>query len=409
MSNKNQEKKKEESKNRKWLLLFLLLLLLFLGIGFWLFMNRTSSNNGSKIITNTIDTSRVSDSLNQVQLDSIAKFKLDSIAQYDSLLALSLDRKKREKFIKDSLDRVMKEKLEQSKLDSLNALKDSIENSKNQDKLTDGLLIDGVDTKKKVEVTPCQKDTVAPWVYPNPTGGLYHKKLAVKLICDDPSATVEWRVKGKSEWRKYVGRTISVESNMTICYRAVDSCENRLDEKCKSYEIKKSADATKCPDDMTYIKVGNNRFCIDKYEWPNKKRKLPSANVSLYQAQDSCFAAGKRLCKTPEWSLACAGAYSWKYAYGVKYEKQACVTREKSVQKTGSRAECRGYFEVFDMSGNLAEWTDTRSKKNQDFYNVMGGFWQSGSQSTCYKPRYSYYPQNRHNPFGFRCCKDSEE
>jgi hypothetical protein len=37
---------------------------------------------------------------------------------------------------------------------------------------------------------------------------------------------------------------------------------------------------------------------------------------------------------------------------------------------------------------------------------VMGGFWQSGPRSGCFDIRYSYFPQNRHNPVGFRCCKD---
>jgi formylglycine-generating enzyme required for sulfatase activity len=61
------------------------------------------------------------------------------------------------------------------------------------------------------------------------------------------------------------------------------------------------------------------------------------------------------------------------------------------------------------MAGNLAEWTSTRSSKNDRFYNVMGGFWESGPQSTCFDKRYSYFPQNRHNPVGFRCCSEPLE
>ncbi|HAJ79773.1 MAG TPA: hypothetical protein DCO75_08365, partial [Fibrobacteres bacterium] len=73
----------------------------------------------------------------------------------------------------------------------------------------------------------------------------------------------------------------------------------------------------------------------------------------------------------------------------------------------GKKPECRGYFGVFDMSGNLAEWTGTKSGKNSRFYNVMGGFWESGPQSGCFDARYSYFPQNRHNPVGFRCCSNA--
>jgi formylglycine-generating enzyme required for sulfatase activity len=59
------------------------------------------------------------------------------------------------------------------------------------------------------------------------------------------------------------------------------------------------------------------------------------------------------------------------------------------------------------MAGNLAEWTSTPSPQNSSFNNVMGGYWESGSQSRCADARYSYFPQNRHNPVGFRCCKDA--
>jgi formylglycine-generating enzyme required for sulfatase activity len=59
------------------------------------------------------------------------------------------------------------------------------------------------------------------------------------------------------------------------------------------------------------------------------------------------------------------------------------------------------------MSGNLLEWTGTVSRGNPGFYNVLGGFWQSGVRSSCFDIRSSYFPQNRQNPVGFRCCKDA--
>jgi formylglycine-generating enzyme required for sulfatase activity len=135
----------------------------------------------------------------------------------------------------------------------------------------------------------------------------------------------------------------------------------------------------------------------------------PTAFVSLYQANDSCFSKGKRLCATDEWVVACSGPFGWAYPYGDVYEPNACGTQDTTVRPSGSRPECRGYFDVYDMSGNLAEWTNTRATRNPQFYNVKGGFWASGAGVTCRDTRYSYFPQNRHNPVGFRCCKDSEE
>lgn len=394
MSSLDEKKSREKRGSIKWLLLLLLLLLLGFGIWF-LFFNSTEDSTAINLEKNSvIDSAFILDSLAKIEIAD----SLENLARQDSLEADSVNR------IRDSLEDLQNKKKRTSKDVKITISK--LDTSSNA--ISDDTLLDIEEDSTTDEIDLCVKDTIAPWVYPDPTGGLYEKAQSVKLICDDPAATVEWKIEGESDWRRYTGRVISVEKNLTISYRAVDSCNNRLDKRSKSYEIKRSSDEKKCSDDMAFIKVGGEKFCIDKYEWPNKKRKTPSSNVSFYEAQDSCFSVGKRLCTTSEWSLACAGAYSWKYAYGVKYEKQACVTRTNKVARSGSKPECRGYFEVFDMSGNLAEWTNTHSKKNSDFYNVMGGFWQSGSQTTCYKPRYSYYPQNRHNPVGFRCCKDIE-
>jgi len=107
--------------------------------------------------------------------------------------------------------------------------------------------------------------------------------------------------------------------------------------------------------------------------------------------------------------VACAGPYTWKYPYGQRYEPYACVTHDTMAVPAGSRPECRTFFGAFDMSGNLLEWTGTRAVENNAFTYAMGGFWESGPKSGCQDKRYSYYPQNHHNPVGFRCCSDIKE
>jgi len=180
-----------------------------------------------------------------------------------------------------------------------------------------------------------------------------------------------------------------------------------MEERRENYEIAAAIKQISCPDDMEFITVSRTKFCIDRYEWPDKKGALPQAFISLYQAADSCAGRGRRLCSTEEWQLACTGPSSSRYPYGHDYERHACVTEDSVPRPSGSRPECRGHFEVFDMSGNLMEWTSTRSAANRSFYNVMGGFFNSGPESDCAIARYSYFPQNRHNPVGFRCCKDT--
>jgi len=266
---------------------------------------------------------------------------------------------------------------------------------------------DTVDTvpPDTVVYDPCKEDTIAPWVYPDPYGGLHYKKVVVRLVASEP-CRVEWQFKNDTRWLVYSpGDSISIKKTATISYRAQDTCNNSMEVRHEKYEIKLPKKKY-CPEGMEYIKIGSVKFCIDQYEWPNKKKVKPLSYISVYHAIDSCFTVGKRLCTSDEWSIACGGAYSWKYPYGDRYEPKACVTRDKAVSVSGSKPECRGYFGIFDMAGNLAEWTNTRSKKNKEFYNVMGGFWESGPRGSCFEPRYSYYPQNRHNPVGFRCCKD---
>ena len=251
----------------------------------------------------------------------------------------------------------------------------------------------------------CQDDTVPPYVYPNPSGGLHYGTIFVRFVVSEP-CSIEWRFGGEKIWHSWANDSIEINHSIVLSYRAKDTCGNTMPLHTERYEISSPLKKKYCPADMEYVKVEKAQFCIDRYEWPNRLKTRPQSNISVYQAMDSCFTIGKRLCTTDEWSLACGGVYNWKYPYGDTYESHACVTKDTASQESGAKPECRGYFNVYDMSGNLSEWTDTRSKVNSYFYNVMGGFWESGPQSSCFEPRYSYYPQNKHNPVGFRCCRD---
>lgn len=253
---------------------------------------------------------------------------------------------------------------------------------------------------------PCVQDTVAPWVCPDPSGGLHRRTVKLQFVADEP-CTIEWRLRQDKIWLAYDGSWITIDKSATLVYRAVDSCGNSMAQKTENYVVDRGPKSSRCPGGMELVEIGKTAFCIDHYEWPNEHNTRPASFVSLYQAKDSCFSVDKRLCTSDEWKLACSGPYGWKYPYGDRFERRACVTKDTAVARSGLRPECRGYFEVFDMSGNLLEWTSTRSKENNTFYNVMGGFWESDQQSGCFDTRYSYFPQNRHNVVGFRCCRDA--
>jgi hypothetical protein len=256
----------------------------------------------------------------------------------------------------------------------------------------------------KGDTGDCAGDTLDPWVYPDPSGGLHRGRLAVILRANKP-CDISWRFETDTAWRPWNGIPISVERTVSFTFKAMDKCGRGMAERREYYEIADAQVPGLCPEGMELVSIGATRFCIDRYEWPNRKGALPVSYVSLAQAQDSCTAVGKRLCSSEEWSLACSGPYSYSYPYGREYERYACVTHDTTARPSGSRPECRAFFGMFDMSGNLLEWTSTPSRQNRQFNDVMGGFWQSGPRSGCFDSRYSYFPQNRHNPVGFRCCK----
>jgi hypothetical protein len=251
----------------------------------------------------------------------------------------------------------------------------------------------------------CAKDTSALWVYPDPSGGLHYDLVSVRFIANR-EAKVHYRMKGDSTWRVYASKPVTISTTTTLYFDAIDSCGRVMERREEYYEIEKGRSESPCDKGMEYISVGEMHFCMDRYEWPNRQGIRPQAYISYYQAMDSCFSVDKRLCSVEEWTVACGGAYSYSYPYGNTYEPYGCVTHDTLVEPSGSKPECRSFFGVFDMSGNLLEWTSTKARENSAFYYVTGGFWESGPKSGCKSRRYSYYPQNRHNPVGFRCCKD---
>jgi hypothetical protein len=270
--------------------------------------------------------------------------------------------------------------------------------------------VDSLDSITRMEASksPCEIDTIPPWILPDPSGGLHRRHVAVKLLSVE-ECEIQWRYGNEKRWRTYSGKPILITSDTILVFTARDTCGNVLPPRTEIYNISKPLAFEHCPDDMEYVKVGKNEFCIDRYEWPNKRGVKPISYVSINEARDSCFTVSKRLCETEEWMLACGGIYGWKFPYGSDYEPRACNTQDTVVTESGTKIECRGYFDIYDMSGNLAEWTNTPSFRNRAFYNVMGGFWDSGPRASCFEKRYSYFPQNRHNPVGFRCCADASK
>ena len=58
------------------------------------------------------------------------------------------------------------------------------------------------------------------------------------------------------------------------------------------------------------------RYCIDRYEFPNRKGERPMVMQNFYQAQMHCAERGKRVCTESEWTKACEGPDNKPFPYG---------------------------------------------------------------------------------------------
>ncbi len=157
----------------------------------------------------------------------------------------------------------------------------------------------------------------------------------------------------------------------------------------------------RCPADMVpAFDVGGKAFCMDRYEWPNREGAEPLSNVSWVEAKMHCIDAGKRLCRTDEWTGVCRDHARTLYPYGDRYDSGRCATEEDGVVPSGSKKRCSSNG-VFDMLGNAWEWIE---EKRGDYVIALGGSFRYGKDAHCDLVLEGTVA-TRSGETGFRCCK----
>jgi formylglycine-generating enzyme required for sulfatase activity len=159
---------------------------------------------------------------------------------------------------------------------------------------------------------------------------------------------------------------------------------------------------------LTLVEVG--QFCIDQFEFPNRRGGAPSVNVSWNDAKRLCEAKSKRLCTELEWEKACKGPGNARFPYGNNYDPATCNTQDevgedRQLAASGQFAKCRSGYGVADLSGNVAEWTATAYTSNADKTQKGGAFGRPDYASRC-SARKNGSPGSRSAEVGFRCCGD---
>ena len=158
---------------------------------------------------------------------------------------------------------------------------------------------------------------------------------------------------------------------------------------------------------------------------------VPNGYLSGLAARAVCAAAGKRLCSSAEWEIACRGEQGSTFPYGDRYEQGRCnVFREAHpaaelhgnasehhldprlnlvsgpagplLRKTGTTPDCKstwGSDAVYDMVGNLDEWIEDPGG------TFAGGFYSRATREGC-AARISSHPIEYFDySLGVRCCK----
>jgi hypothetical protein len=213
----------------------------------------------------------------------------------------------------------------------------------------------------------------------------------------------------------------------------------------------------RCAPDMALV-LG--RFCVDRYEgslvekledgsekaWSpyavpesgrvylarSVKDVIPQGYVSAKTAVGGCRASGKRLCQAAVWRVGCAGSVGTAYPYGPARASGKChdtgtspmitfhvatmkrgwgLTElndprnnqlEGTLAKTGAFPDCVNDFGVYDMVGNLHEWTADANGTFQGGYYLDTSQHGEGCAYRTISHGYEYHDYST----GFRCCAD---
>ncbi len=154
--------------------------------------------------------------------------------------------------------------------------------------------------------------------------------------------------------------------------------------------------------------------------YPDGEAKLPVVYVSWDDAAAYAKWAGKRLPTEEEWEFAARGTTGRLYPYGNEWKPSFSNAFEDGYgqpRPVQSYPDGRSPFSVYDMAGNVLEWTASEFKlyagsklKDGDLPGsgskvTRGGAFNARAKFQTTYDRYFYPPTEKTNFIGFRCAK----
>lgn len=195
--------------------------------------------------------------------------------------------------------------------------------------------------------------------------------------------------------------------------------------RCRTFDKRKIAEG------VSRLPTRPLDFCMDRFEYPNLLGQNPVIVVTFKEADVLCKKSNKRLCNEHEWTFACEGEEARPYPYGWTRDASSCVVdrawrpftegalqprdgegaraeldRLWQAEPSGSRGTCKSPFGVYDMTGNVDEWT--RSGRSTGFSSILkGGYWgpvraRCRPATRAHNEDFVAYQQ------GFRCCGEAD-